>query len=113
MTLTEAGILGGTYIVYLICVAKWSTWLKYSMPAVQIDHETESNLVKWCHKHAIKAFCSGILLIGLLSHFMVESAIHVANGLGIPFAIIALTILAAGTSIPDLLSSIIVAKKGQ
>jgi Ca2+/Na+ antiporter len=46
-----------------------------------------------------------------LSHFMVESAVGVAEILNIPKAIVWLTILAAGTSIPDLISSIIVAKK--
>jgi Ca2+/Na+ antiporter len=42
---------------------------------------------------------------------MVESAVIVAAEFGISQAIIWLTILAAGTSIPDLISSMIVAKK--
>jgi Ca2+/Na+ antiporter len=42
---------------------------------------------------------------------MVESAVVVAMKFGIPQAIVGLTILAVGTSIPDLISSIIVAKK--
>jgi Ca2+/Na+ antiporter len=42
---------------------------------------------------------------------MVESAVVIAIKLSIPQAIIGLTILAAGTSIPDLISSMIVAKK--
>jgi len=44
---------------------------------------------------------------------MVESAVHIANTFNIPTAIIGLTILAAGTSIPDLLSSVHVAKRGK
>jgi ABC-2 type transport system ATP-binding protein len=43
---------------------------------------------------------------------MVEFAVHIANSIGLPEVIIALTILAAGTSIPDLMSSIIVAREG-
>ncbi|HSM70163.1 MAG TPA: hypothetical protein VK851_01340, partial [Anaerolineales bacterium] len=58
-------------------------------------------------------FGVSIVLLALLSHFMVEFAVHIANGIGLPEVIIALTILAAGTSIPDLMSSIIVARKGQ
>jgi Ca2+/Na+ antiporter len=42
---------------------------------------------------------------------MVESAVAVSMVFGIPQAVIGLTILAIGTSIPDLISSIIVAKK--
>jgi len=56
-------------------------------------------------------FIISILLIAILSHFMVNSAVSIANTLNIPKAIIWLTILAIWTSIPDLLSSIIVAKK--
>ena len=44
---------------------------------------------------------------------MVESAVHFATGIGISVTVIGLTILAAGTSVPDLLSSIIAAKKGR
>jgi Ca2+/Na+ antiporter len=43
---------------------------------------------------------------------MVDTAVFIAHGLRIPEAIIALTILAAGTSVPDLMSSVIAARKG-
>ena len=48
-----------------------------------------------------------------MSWVLVETAIHVSHVLNIPESIIALTILAAGTSIPDLISSLIVAKQGR
>jgi Ca2+/Na+ antiporter len=52
-------------------------------------------------------------MIAGLSWVLVESAVQVAHILDISEAIIAVTILAAGTSIPDLLSSVIVAKQGR
>jgi K+-dependent Na+/Ca+ exchanger-like protein len=58
-------------------------------------------------------FLSSLILLGLFTHLMIESALHIAHVLHIPEVIIGLTILAAGTSIPDLLSSINVAKKGK
>ncbi|MCA9376482.1 calcium/sodium antiporter [Candidatus Nomurabacteria bacterium] len=58
-------------------------------------------------------FLISILLIGALSHLMVESAVHLAHLMNISEVVIGLTILAAGTSVPDLLSSINVAKKGR
>ncbi|HLL60630.1 MAG TPA: calcium/sodium antiporter [Candidatus Nitrosocosmicus sp.] len=56
-------------------------------------------------------FAISILLIIGLSWSLVEIAILFAHTVGIPEVIIALTILAGGTSVPDLLASIIVAKK--
>ena len=58
-------------------------------------------------------FLVAVLFLAGLSHFMVESAVEIAHHFGVPEVIIGLTILAAGTSIPDLLSSVLVAKKGQ
>ncbi len=58
-------------------------------------------------------FAFSILLIAALSYVLVESAVVTAHLMNIPEAIIALTVLAVGTSIPDLFSSIIVAKQGR
>lgn len=58
-------------------------------------------------------FALSILFIIILSKFLVDSGVWFATALGIPPVIIALTILAGGTSVPDLLASIIVAKKWQ
>ena len=44
---------------------------------------------------------------------MVEWAEIVGATFGIPDALMGLTVLAAGTSVPDLLSSVIVARRGQ
>lgn len=60
-----------------------------------------------------RVFIISLLWIVLLSWLLVESGILLAQELGIPEIIIGLTILAAGTSVPDLLSSVIVAKQGR
>lgn len=65
------------------------------------------------YRTAVLAFTAAILWIGLLSFVLVEAAVHIADILHIPAAIIALTVIAAGTSIPDLLASIAVAKQGR
>ncbi|MYE79851.1 MAG: calcium/sodium antiporter [Chloroflexi bacterium] len=59
------------------------------------------------------AFALSILLIVLLSYLLVESTIIFADGIGIPPVIVALTLLAAGTSAPDLISSLEVARAGR
>jgi K+-dependent Na+/Ca+ exchanger-like protein len=51
--------------------------------------------------------------IGLGSYFMVFSGERLAGNLGIPPTIVALTILAGGTSVPELIASAIVSKEGR
>jgi Ca2+/H+ antiporter len=58
-------------------------------------------------------FLGSIFVIGLLAINMVELATIFGDTLGIPTVVMGLTILAAGTSVPDLLSSVIVAKQGE
>ena len=61
----------------------------------------------------IRAFAVSIALIVALSYLLVEATIVFAYGIGIPPVIVALTLLAAGTSAPDLMSSVEVARAGR
>ena len=64
-------------------------------------------------KNYVWTFAVSIALIVALSYVLVESTIVFAAGIGIPPVIVALTLLAAGTSAPDLISSIDVAREGR
>ncbi|XP_026008127.1 sodium/potassium/calcium exchanger 1-like isoform X2 [Astatotilapia calliptera] len=57
-------------------------------------------------------FIGSIIWIGAFSYLMVWWAHQVGETVGISEEIMGLTILAAGTSIPDLITSVIVARKG-
>ncbi len=59
------------------------------------------------------SFVIAIAWIGIYSYFMVGWAEVIGNTLGIDSFIMGLTFLAAGTSVPDLLSSVIVARMGE
>uniref|UniRef100_A0A7S3V7V9 EF-hand domain-containing protein n=1 Tax=Chaetoceros debilis TaxID=122233 RepID=A0A7S3V7V9_9STRA len=59
------------------------------------------------------AFVMSILWIGVFSFFMVGWAECVGATAGIPPYIMGLTFIAAGTSVPDLISSVIVARMGE
>ncbi|XP_032824397.2 sodium/potassium/calcium exchanger 2-like [Petromyzon marinus] len=63
-------------------------------------------------KFFIIAFFGSILWIAMFSYLMVWWAHQVGETIGITEEIMGLTILAAGTSIPDLITSVIVARKG-
>lgn len=66
---------------------------------------------KW-EKWYFVSFLISIGWIGVISHFMVEWCARIGCLLGIPAVVMGTTVLAAGTSIPDALSSIAVAKDG-
>ncbi|XP_067827227.1 sodium/potassium/calcium exchanger 1 [Heptranchias perlo] len=63
-------------------------------------------------KYFIGTFLGSIMWIGAFSYLMVWWAHQVGETIGISEEIMGLTILAAGTSIPDLITSVIVARKG-
>eukprot|EP00484_Ammonia_sp_Unknown_P018217 CAMPEP_0197031822 /NCGR_PEP_ID=MMETSP1384-20130603/10689_1 /TAXON_ID=29189 /ORGANISM="Ammonia sp." /LENGTH=670 /DNA_ID=CAMNT_0042461397 /DNA_START=98 /DNA_END=2110 /DNA_ORIENTATION=- len=57
-------------------------------------------------------FLMSIIWLGIYSYFMVWWATTAGRIIGIPDSIMGLTILAAGTSVPDLITSVLVAKEG-
>jgi len=91
-------------------------WLKYLLvlPLVAaltftIPDVRRQGWGNWCYA----SFFLSILWIGIFSFAMVTWVEIVGNTLGIPSVIMGLTVLAAGTSVPDLFSSVIVARMGQ
>lgn len=64
-------------------------------------------------KYAFGTLIASVLMIACLAIVMVEFAEIVGKTIGIPDVVMGITILAAGTSVPDLLSSVIVAKQGE
>jgi len=61
----------------------------------------------------MRAFAVSVLLIIGLSYMLVNATITFSLGIGIPPVIVALTLLAAGTSAPDLMASVEVAREGR
>ena len=64
-------------------------------------------------KYAGLTFISCLAWMGLLSYFLVNWVEIIGATIGIPSVIMGLTFLAAGTSVPDMLAAIIVARRGQ
>ena len=65
------------------------------------------------YERYLRAFGVSILLIVGLSWILVDAAVIFAGAIGLPPVVIALTVLAAGTSAPDLIASVVVAKQGR
>ncbi|MCB0473320.1 MAG: calcium/sodium antiporter [Flavobacteriaceae bacterium] len=129
VTLYEILIFLLLYVVYIIAVVNWKKLFNYKEDdPIEILEEAINEKewkklfvpIDWLVKvtfpeprRYILTFIISIAWITGLSWVLVESAVISAHILEIPSVVIGLTILAAGTSIPDLLSSVIVAKKGQ
>ena len=63
-------------------------------------------------KYFVWTFFMSIVWVGVYSYLMVWWATEIGCAFGIPDAVMGLTFLAAGTSVPDLLTSVIVARQG-
>ncbi len=128
--LWEASVLIALYGVYVFAVFKWRTWFKYTeLDEDPPEEEEEEEKTGWKvifkpldwflakvfpdAKHYKMVFMVSILLIAALCWVLVESAIGIAHILDISEMVIALTVLAVGTSVPDMVSSVIVAKQGR
>lgn len=131
ISLTEAFFFVSFYAIYIVAVIKWKKLLKYEeKPEEEIEKKIEKEqkgvfskitstftflLDKTfpSPKRYYWVFTISIAWIMVLSWLLVESGVYIAEILNIPEVIIGLTILAWGTSVPDLISSLIVAKNGK
>jgi Ca2+/Na+ antiporter len=90
------------FITYPLCAILYST-----VPDVRNPKYNNS----W--KIAVFEFILSLVWIGIFSNWLYECIVVVSNTLKIPVAVSAVTLLAGGTSVPDLLSSYVVARNGQ
>ena len=130
MVLFESLLFVATYGLYIFIVIFWKKILPYKDvdPIEVLDEGKKKNTFMKALRNTValvipdpnkkpnlywQTFFMSILGLAGLSFLLVESAVGIGDILHINPTIIALTVLAAGTSIPDLLSSIVVAKQGR
>ena len=82
-----------------------------AMSRKKIDNENEEQIISM--PKSIIFTIIGIIGIVLGSNFVVDSAVIIANLLGASERIISLTLIALGTSLPELVTSIVATKKGE
>lgn len=90
-------------------------WYFFSLPFALAFYFTIPDTRRYnrgSFKWAVCSFVMSILWIGIISVCLVDWATLVGNHFNIPIVVMGFTVLAAGTSIPDLLSSVIVAQRG-
>lgn len=99
------------YTVFLIVQSR-----RESSAAVQAEYEQEFGAVK---KGTNQFALNGLLILGGLamlvlgSNWLVDGAVQIAQHFGVSELVIGLTIVAAGTSLPEVATSVIAAVRGE
>ncbi len=101
------GVFGG--------LMAWTVWQGMQKKADTLGKDVERKLEVDATpiRRAIFRLVAGLVLLMVSSRILVWGAVEIAHGLGVSDLIIGLTIVAIGTSLPELASSIIAARKGE
>jgi K+-dependent Na+/Ca+ exchanger-like protein len=131
VSLIEAVVFLLMYAIYIFATMNWKKWFHYEDTSIIETYEQgnrRSNVITKVTEKAVSwvipdvekkphlylaTFGISIAMIGLTSYLLVDQLVRAADILNVNQTFLALTVLAAGTSIPDLVSSIIVARQGR
>lgn len=102
-------------LVGFAVVMVWSVLTSKADEADVLSDEVQGELV--AHEMPLKTavfwLLVGLVVLVLSSRMLVWGAVEIATALGVSELIIGLTIVALGTSLPELASSIVAARKGE
>lgn len=109
--LIQAGLIGrgaGTLLVLLLAVYLVATFVLSKGAAAEDLPETAMTTLR-----GLLLFAAGLAGVLIGARLLVDGATGIALDFGISQAVIGLTIVAVGTSLPELVTSVIAARKGQ
>jgi cation:H+ antiporter len=114
MNRVEGAILFGCLIVYTVWSVRQS---RSNMSAAKLEHERGHRTTPPRRGTIIAAnilmSIVGLALLVLGSRWLVEGAVTIARWMGVSELIIGLTIVAAGTSLPEVATSVIASVRGE
>ena len=133
VTIPEASIYLLVYAIYLLILYKWDTYVKDTDVVGIVEEAIEKErccadiyhrvtsvisrgigfLAGNARTSYLRAFFVSIAFVAMISYALAESAVLFAESIGVPAVVVALTVLAAGTSVPDLFASVVVARQGR
>jgi cation:H+ antiporter len=101
------GVFGG--------LMSWTIWQGLRKTGDALGSEMEQELEVRCMpvRRATFWLVVGLVLLIVSSRILVWGAVKIAHGFGVSDLIIGLTIVAMGTSLPELASSVIATRKGE
>lgn len=103
-------VLFFVFIGYLIYLAKRPNSAATDLLLAEVEGDIPDNLPTL---NAVFWVIAGLVLLPLSSHFLVDSAVIIAQHFGISELVIGLTIIAIGTSLPELAASVAGVLKGE
>ena len=111
ITRVDAFVLLGVFAGLMF----WTIWqgMQKKVDAFGVEIEQELDVRDMPLRRAIIWLVVGLLLLIVSSRILVWGAVEIAHAFGVSDLIIGLTIVAVGTSLPELASSIIAIRKGE
>jgi len=107
LTVVPLGVFGG--------LMAWTIWqgLQKRADALGGEMEQELEIRATPIRRAVFWLVAGLIILIISSRILVWGAVEIAHGFGVSDLIIGLTIVAVGTSLPELASSVIATRKGE
>ncbi|MBE4620637.1 MAG: calcium/sodium antiporter [Vibrio toranzoniae] len=109
-TLEAWALIGG----FMLLIG-WSIWRALRSKGDHLEQEMDDELSSQSMslKSSIFWLITGLVLLIISSRILVWGAVEIAQQLGVSDLLIGLTIVALGTSLPELAASIVAARKGE
>lgn len=104
----EGGVLVFGLLVYILYALRSAKQGRALVPVEEIQDETEDS---W--KRVLLLFAGGLLGVLLASYLIIESATTMATYFGVPEFVISLTLVAVGTSLPEIATVVTAARRGE
>ncbi|SEM26471.1 calcium/sodium antiporter [Halomonas caseinilytica] len=106
---------GGLLLLVLVAFIGFSIWQALKAPEDAMTADTEQDIAS--HPMSLRAgllwTAFGLLLLVVSSRLLVWGAVSIAQSFGVSDLIIGLTVVAVGTSLPELASSISALRRGE
>jgi len=133
VTLLEALLYLVMYAIYLLILSRWDAYVEdtdvmgvaeerveQARCCADLYHRMTAAISRGigllagdARKSYMRAFLVSIAFVAVISYALAESAVILAEAIHVPAVVVALTVLAAGTSVPDMFASIAVARQGR
>lgn len=111
---------GGYFVTALVIFFAYAVWVARRNTSVEEQGEYESLATASFGQTGARAWLTnglavlvGVGILAAGSNALVRGAVRIAASLGVPDAVIGLTVVAAGTSTPELVTALVAARRGQ
>lgn len=105
--------IDGVLLILGVCAYIAYNFMGAQNPPMRVREVSEASVAAtgWLFKD-VSFFVVGLVGLVLGAHILVDGAVAIAVGLGVGPMIIGLTIIALGTSLPELATSVVAARRG-